>query len=191
MKRTNSPHVCDNQRKYRKAGRGCNPSPLCPYLTPDVPAAIPQYRPSPWRWAGRAVRRGGVFPALSPSCVGESRALCAGLMSGVLWLSSRAQTCDRSTLRSWLGGSPTIAAAAPRIPAPAFVCSGYREREREDLTMIDSSKKQPGFPEILSTGDLEALRDKECLDLNSQKSLKEGQCGLMIGGDGGRIAMQT
>ncbi|XP_073447201.1 myocardin-related transcription factor B isoform X15 [Aquarana catesbeiana] len=39
--------------------------------------------------------------------------------------------------------------------------------------MIDSSKKQPGFPEILSTGDLEALKDKECLDLNSQKSLKE------------------
>ncbi|XP_040212811.1 myocardin-related transcription factor B isoform X3 [Rana temporaria] len=90
-------------------------------------------------------------------------------MSGVLWLSSRAQTCDRSTLRSWLGGSRTIAAAAAAPRIPAFVCSGYRE----DLTMIDSSKKQPGFPEILSTGDLEALKDKECLDLNSQKSLKE------------------
>lgn len=47
------------------------------------------------------------------------------------------------------------------------------ERGAADLTMIDSSKKQPGFPEILSTGDLEALKDKECLDLNSQKSLKE------------------
>ncbi|XP_053132080.1 myocardin-related transcription factor B isoform X2 [Hemicordylus capensis] len=42
--------------------------------------------------------------------------------------------------------------------------------------MIDSSKKQPqGFPEILPVGDIESLREKEWLDTNSQKSLKEGQ----------------
>lgn len=42
--------------------------------------------------------------------------------------------------------------------------------------MIDSSKKQQqGFPEILPVGDIEALKEKECLDTNSQKSLKEGQ----------------
>nr|XP_048724334.1 myocardin-related transcription factor B isoform X10 [Caretta caretta] len=42
--------------------------------------------------------------------------------------------------------------------------------------MIDSSKKQQqGFPEILPTGDIETLKEKECLEVNSQKSLKEGQ----------------
>lgn len=42
--------------------------------------------------------------------------------------------------------------------------------------MIDSSKKQQqGFPEILPTGDIEPLKEKECLELNNQKSLKEGQ----------------
>ncbi|XP_044289050.1 myocardin-related transcription factor B isoform X3 [Varanus komodoensis] len=40
--------------------------------------------------------------------------------------------------------------------------------------MIDSSKKQQqGFPEILSVGDIESLKEKECLDTNNQKSLKE------------------
>ncbi|XP_048724332.2 myocardin-related transcription factor B isoform X8 [Caretta caretta] len=40
--------------------------------------------------------------------------------------------------------------------------------------MIDSSKKQQqGFPEILPTGDIETLKEKECLEVNSQKSLKE------------------
>ncbi|KAJ6657580.1 hypothetical protein lerEdw1_002295 [Lerista edwardsae] len=42
--------------------------------------------------------------------------------------------------------------------------------------MIDSSKKQQqGFPEILLVGDIESLKEKECLDTNSQKSLKEGE----------------
>uniref|UniRef100_A0ACB8FLH5 Uncharacterized protein n=1 Tax=Sphaerodactylus townsendi TaxID=933632 RepID=A0ACB8FLH5_9SAUR len=41
--------------------------------------------------------------------------------------------------------------------------------------MIDSSKKQQqqGFPEILPVGDLKPLKEKECLDANSPKSLKE------------------
>ncbi|XP_060116823.1 myocardin-related transcription factor B isoform X2 [Heteronotia binoei] len=41
--------------------------------------------------------------------------------------------------------------------------------------MIDSSKKQQqqGFPEILPVGDIEPLKEKECLDANSPKSLKE------------------
>ncbi|XP_027695054.1 myocardin-related transcription factor B isoform X4 [Vombatus ursinus] len=42
------------------------------------------------------------------------------------------------------------------------------------LTMIDSSKKQQqGFPEILTAGDFEPLKEKECLEVNNQKSLKE------------------
>ncbi|KAJ7411086.1 MKL/myocardin-like protein 2 [Willisornis vidua] len=42
------------------------------------------------------------------------------------------------------------------------------------LTMIDSCKKQQqGFAEILSAGDLKPLKEKECLEVNSQKSLKE------------------
>lgn len=46
--------------------------------------------------------------------------------------------------------------------------------------MIDSSKKQQqGFPEILTAGDFEPLKEKECLEGSHQKSLKEGQsvCG--------------
>lgn len=46
--------------------------------------------------------------------------------------------------------------------------------------MIDSSKKQQqGFPEILTAGDFEPLKEKECLEGSNQKSLKEGQsvCG--------------
>ncbi|NP_001072650.1 MKL/myocardin-like protein 2 [Xenopus tropicalis] len=39
--------------------------------------------------------------------------------------------------------------------------------------MIDSSKKQPGFADILAAGDLDPLKEKECLDPSSQKSLKE------------------
>ncbi|XP_027741280.1 myocardin-related transcription factor B isoform X3 [Empidonax traillii] len=40
--------------------------------------------------------------------------------------------------------------------------------------MIDSSKKQQqGFSEILSAGDLKPLKEKECLEVNSQKTLKE------------------
>uniref|UniRef100_A0A8C5TM62 Phosphatase and actin regulator n=1 Tax=Malurus cyaneus samueli TaxID=2593467 RepID=A0A8C5TM62_9PASS len=40
--------------------------------------------------------------------------------------------------------------------------------------MIDSSKKQQqGFAEILPTGDLKPVKEKECLEVNSQKSLKE------------------
>ncbi|XP_063027121.1 myocardin-related transcription factor B isoform X2 [Melospiza melodia melodia] len=40
--------------------------------------------------------------------------------------------------------------------------------------MIDSSKKQQqGFSEILPAGDLKPLKEKECLEGNSQKSLKE------------------
>ncbi|NWQ93032.1 MKL2 protein, partial [Burhinus bistriatus] len=40
--------------------------------------------------------------------------------------------------------------------------------------MIDSSKKQQqGFSEILPAGDVKALKEKECLEVNSQKSLKE------------------
>ncbi|XP_025904736.1 MKL/myocardin-like protein 2 isoform X2 [Nothoprocta perdicaria] len=40
--------------------------------------------------------------------------------------------------------------------------------------MIDSSKKQQqGFAEILPAGDVKLLKEKECLDVNSQKSLKE------------------
>ncbi|XP_051819021.1 myocardin-related transcription factor B isoform X2 [Antechinus flavipes] len=40
--------------------------------------------------------------------------------------------------------------------------------------MIDSSKKQQqGFPEILTAGDFEPLKEKECLEVNNQKSLKE------------------
>ncbi|XP_073503804.1 myocardin-related transcription factor B isoform X2 [Phyllobates terribilis] len=39
--------------------------------------------------------------------------------------------------------------------------------------MIDSSKKQPGFTEIIPAGDFDPLKDKECLDANNQKSLKE------------------
>lgn len=42
--------------------------------------------------------------------------------------------------------------------------------------MIDSSKKQQqGFPEILTAGDFEPLKEKECLEGSNQKSLKEGQ----------------
>lgn len=42
--------------------------------------------------------------------------------------------------------------------------------------MIDSSKKQQqGFSEILPAGDVKLLKEKECLEVNSQKSLKEGQ----------------
>ncbi|XP_068942218.1 myocardin-related transcription factor B isoform X5 [Petaurus breviceps papuanus] len=42
------------------------------------------------------------------------------------------------------------------------------------LIMIDSSKKPPqGFPEILTAGDFEPLREKECLEVNRQKRLKE------------------
>ncbi|XP_067407449.1 myocardin-related transcription factor B isoform X2 [Emydura macquarii macquarii] len=45
---------------------------------------------------------------------------------------------------------------------------------QRSLIMIDSSKKQQqGFPEILPTGDIETLKEKECLEVNSQKSLKE------------------
>lgn len=41
--------------------------------------------------------------------------------------------------------------------------------------MIDSSKKQKqGFSEILPAGDVKPLKEKECLEVNSQKSLKEG-----------------
>ncbi|XP_012587387.1 PREDICTED: MKL/myocardin-like protein 2 isoform X2 [Condylura cristata] len=40
--------------------------------------------------------------------------------------------------------------------------------------MIDSSKKQQqGFPEILTTGAFEPLKEKECLEGSNQKSLKE------------------
>ncbi|KFO86217.1 MKL/myocardin-like 2 [Buceros rhinoceros silvestris] len=40
--------------------------------------------------------------------------------------------------------------------------------------MIDSSKKQQqGFSEILPAGDVKLLKEKECLEVNSQKSLKE------------------
>ncbi|NXE37071.1 MKL2 protein, partial [Ptilorrhoa leucosticta] len=40
--------------------------------------------------------------------------------------------------------------------------------------MIDSSKKQQqGFSEILPAGDLKPLKEKECLEVNGQKSLKE------------------
>lgn len=43
--------------------------------------------------------------------------------------------------------------------------------------MIDSSKKQQqGFPEILTAGDFEPVKEKECLEGSNQKSLKEGQC---------------
>ena len=43
--------------------------------------------------------------------------------------------------------------------------------------MIDSSKKQQqGFPEILTAGNFEPLKEKECLEGSNQKSLKEGQC---------------
>ncbi|KAM9304752.1 LOW QUALITY PROTEIN: myocardin-related transcription factor B [Gastrophryne carolinensis] len=38
--------------------------------------------------------------------------------------------------------------------------------------MIDSSKK-PGFSEILAAKDFDPLKEKECLDANSQRSLKE------------------
>lgn len=51
--------------------------------------------------------------------------------------------------------------------------------------MIDSSKKQQqGFSEILPAGDLKPLKEKECLEVNSQKSLKEGQslAHLLLGG---------
>lgn len=52
-----------------------------------------------------------------------------------------------------------------------------------NLIMIDSSKKQQqGFPEILPVGDIELLKEKECLDTNSQKSLKEGQFFMVWGG---------
>ncbi|KAF4015607.1 hypothetical protein G4228_007305 [Cervus hanglu yarkandensis] len=45
---------------------------------------------------------------------------------------------------------------------------------QEPLTMIDSSKKQQqGFPEILTAGDFEPLKEKECLEGSHQKSLKE------------------
>lgn len=48
--------------------------------------------------------------------------------------------------------------------------------------MIDSSKKQQqGFPEILPVGDIEPLKEKECLDANSPKSLKEGQFPDLVG----------
>ncbi|XP_043416437.1 myocardin-related transcription factor B isoform X7 [Prionailurus bengalensis] len=40
--------------------------------------------------------------------------------------------------------------------------------------MIDSSKKQQqGFPEILTAGDFEPVKEKECLEGSNQKSLKE------------------
>ncbi|XP_054445576.1 myocardin-related transcription factor B isoform X3 [Pteronotus mesoamericanus] len=40
--------------------------------------------------------------------------------------------------------------------------------------MIDSSKKQQqGFPEILTAGNFEPLKEKECLEGSNQKSLKE------------------
>ncbi|NXD87128.1 MKL2 protein, partial [Halcyon senegalensis] len=40
--------------------------------------------------------------------------------------------------------------------------------------MIDSSKKQQqGFSELLPAGDVKPLKEKECLEVNSQKSLKE------------------
>ncbi|NXK46081.1 MKL2 protein, partial [Chauna torquata] len=40
--------------------------------------------------------------------------------------------------------------------------------------MIDSSKKQQqGFSDILPAGDVKPLKEKECLEVNSQKSLKE------------------
>ncbi|KAM4698197.1 myocardin-related transcription factor B isoform 2-T2 [Rhinophrynus dorsalis] len=41
--------------------------------------------------------------------------------------------------------------------------------------MIDSSKKQQhqGFTEIIPAGDFDPMKDKECIDPNSQKSLKE------------------
>jgi len=42
--------------------------------------------------------------------------------------------------------------------------------------MIDSCKKQQqGFSEILPAGDVKPLKEKECLEVNSQRSLKEGQ----------------
>lgn len=44
--------------------------------------------------------------------------------------------------------------------------------------MIDSSKKQQrDFSEILPFGDTKLLKEKECLDVKNQKSLKEGQFG--------------
>lgn len=47
---------------------------------------------------------------------------------------------------------------------------------QKPLTMIDSSKKQQqGFPEILTAGDFEPFKEKECLEGSNQKSLKEGQ----------------
>lgn len=47
--------------------------------------------------------------------------------------------------------------------------------------MIDSSKKQQqGFPDILTAGDLEPLKEKECLEGSNQKSLKEGQCACLL-----------
>lgn len=40
--------------------------------------------------------------------------------------------------------------------------------------MIDSCKKQQqGFSEILPAGDVKPLKEKECLEVNSQRSLKE------------------
>ncbi|KAG8432937.1 hypothetical protein GDO86_017268 [Hymenochirus boettgeri] len=39
--------------------------------------------------------------------------------------------------------------------------------------MIDSCKKPQGFPDILLAGDLDSLKDKDKLDPNCQKSLKE------------------
>ncbi|EPY76385.1 hypothetical protein CB1_001431032 [Camelus ferus] len=46
--------------------------------------------------------------------------------------------------------------------------------KNKPLTMIDSSKKQQqGFPEILTAGDFEPLKEKECLEGSNQKSLKE------------------
>ncbi|ELW67668.1 MKL/myocardin-like protein 2 [Tupaia chinensis] len=46
--------------------------------------------------------------------------------------------------------------------------------KKKPLTMIDSSKKQQqGFPEILTAGDFEPLKEKECLEGSNQKSLKE------------------
>ncbi|XP_056392150.1 myocardin-related transcription factor B isoform X2 [Hyla sarda] len=39
--------------------------------------------------------------------------------------------------------------------------------------MIDSSKKQSAYTEIIPAGDFDPLKDKECLDPNSQRSLKE------------------
>lgn len=45
---------------------------------------------------------------------------------------------------------------------------------QKPLTMIDSSKKQQqGFPEILTAGDFEPFKEKECLEGSNQKSLKE------------------